>query len=110
MITTHDSTSQTNSKFNRSTPKKKKICFHIFQFVLYIINHHSLRSSDYQQAIEQRICSTENLLIMTHTNGQHVVSAKLLIHQSSERPGEQHRDTNDQPDVATNLLLPQSTE
>ncbi|KAM0042010.1 hypothetical protein Hdeb2414_s0011g00373081 [Helianthus debilis subsp. tardiflorus] len=97
-------------QIQNSIDQPKKICAHIFQFVLHIINHHSIRSSDYQQPIEQRICSTEDLLITTHTNDQHVISANLLIHQSSQRPGLQHRDSNDQPDVATNLFVPQSTE
>ncbi|KAF5812611.1 hypothetical protein HanRHA438_Chr03g0099471 [Helianthus annuus] len=97
-----------SNKFKIQSINQKKICAHIFQFVLHIINHHSIRSSDYQQPIEQRICSTEDLLITTHD--QHVISANLLIHQSSQRPGLQHQDSNDQPDVATNLFVPQSTE
>ncbi|MFS7928923.1 hypothetical protein Hanom_Chr04g00326491 [Helianthus anomalus] len=96
-------------KFNPSTKKTVSI-LHIFQFVLQIINHHSLGSSDHQQAIEQRICSTEDLLIMTHTNDQHVASTNLLMHQNSERTGQQQQDSNRRLDVATNLLIPRSTE
>ncbi|MFS7949534.1 hypothetical protein Hanom_Chr06g00572691 [Helianthus anomalus] len=47
---------------------------------------------------------------MTQTNDHHVFSANLLIHQNSERTGQQQQDTNRQPDVATNLLIPQRTE
>ncbi|MFS7933359.1 hypothetical protein Hanom_Chr04g00378801 [Helianthus anomalus] len=106
-----------SNKFKNSIDQpKKKICAHIFQFVLHIINHYSLCSSDYQQPIEQRICSVEDLLITTHTNDQHVISANLLIHQSSQRPGLQHQEdtllteTNDQPNVAAIFEIPQSSE
>ncbi|KAJ0915130.1 hypothetical protein HanPSC8_Chr06g0246421 [Helianthus annuus] len=49
-------------------------------------------------------------------NDQHVISANLLIHQSSQRPGLQHQEdtllteTDDQPNVAAIFEIPQSSE
>ncbi|XP_022003594.1 protein FAR1-RELATED SEQUENCE 5-like [Helianthus annuus] len=47
---------------------------------------------------------------MTHSTDQNIISANLLIHETAQRPGEQHHDTNDHLDVRANLLVPRSND
>ncbi|KAJ0463021.1 hypothetical protein HanRHA438_Chr14g0634861 [Helianthus annuus] len=47
---------------------------------------------------------------MTHSTDQNIISANLLIHETAQRPGEQHHDTNDHLDARANLLVPRSND
>ncbi|XP_021991431.1 protein FAR1-RELATED SEQUENCE 5-like [Helianthus annuus] len=47
---------------------------------------------------------------MTHSTDQNIISANLLIHETAQRPGEQHHDKNDHIDAQANLLVPRSND